>query len=43
MEHSIMVDVKMYECFPTMISEFSFYPDKLIHEQMTNYIRGDIR
>ena len=23
-----MADVKMHECFPTMISEFSFHPDK---------------
>ena len=39
MEHSIMVDVKMHECFPTMISEFSYHPDKLSQKQMVEYIK----
>ena len=34
-----MVDVKMHECFPTMISEFSFHPDKTSQIQMTGYIK----
>ena len=39
MEHSIMVDVKMHECFPTMISEFSFHPSKMTQIQMIGYIK----
>ena len=39
MEHSVMVDVKMHECFPTMISEFSYHPDKLSQKQMVEYIK----
>ena len=34
-----MVDVKMHECFPTMISEFSYHPDKLSQKQMVGYIK----
>ena len=34
-----MADVKMHECFPTMISEFSFHPDKMSQQQMTEYIK----
>ena len=34
-----MADVKMHECFPTMISEFSYHPDKLSQQQMTGYIK----
>ena len=39
MEHSVMVNVKMHECFPTMISEFSFHPDEMVHIQMIKYIK----
>ena len=39
MEYSIMADVKIHECFPTMISEFSYHPDKLSQQQMTGYIK----
>ena len=34
-----MVDVKMHECFPTMISEFSFHPSKMTQIQMIGYIK----
>ena len=34
-----MADVKIHECFPTMISEFSFHPDKNSQIQMTGYIK----
>ncbi len=34
-----MVNVKMHECFPTMISEFSFHPDEMAHIQMIKYIK----
>ena len=39
MEHSIMVDVKIHKCFPTVISEFSFHPDKMTQVQMVGYIK----
>jgi len=39
MEHSIMVDVTMHECFPTIISEFSFHPSWLSQKQMVEYIK----
>ena len=39
MEHSIMVDVTMHECFPTVISEFSFHPSWLSQKQMVEYIK----
>ena len=34
-----MADVKIHECFPTMISEFSFNPDKMTQVQMIGYIK----
>ena len=34
-----MADVKMHECFPTMISEFSFHPNKTTQIQMIGYIK----
>ena len=34
-----MADVKIHECFPTVISEFSYHPDKLTQKQMTEYIK----
>jgi len=34
-----MVDVTMHECFPTVISEFSFHPSWLSQKQMVEYIK----
>ena len=39
MEYNIMADVKLHKCFPTVISEFSYHPDKLLQQQMTGYIK----
>ena len=40
MEHSIMVDVKIHKCFPTVISEFSYHPDLIPQNLMVNYIKN---
>ena len=39
MEHSILVDVKMHKCFPTVISEFSFHLDLIPHNLMEKHIK----
>ena len=33
-----MVNVKLHECFPTIISEFSYHPDVLTENHMKKYI-----
>ena len=34
-----MVNVKMHECFPTVISEFSYQPDLIPHNLMERHIK----
>ena len=34
-----MADVKMYECFPTMISEFSFHSDEMAKVKMMSLLK----
>ena len=39
MEHSIMVDVKTYECFPTLVHEFKFEQSLDEQKEMINYVK----